>query len=199
MFGHSAWDNYRTRSDSPTFAGEETVADEESAFLKSYEHKFGQTVGDRATIHISKPLDELAENRPTSYVSWRLWNDTDKDGTTGNHQQLHDESLVHYEALKAILDDETLTNEEKITQINEYDDWLPPAEDEQQDDEGQKIIWSKPPPPSPSSDSKVGLYILGGLGLLVAGYLYFIIRNPQAYVQATAIRTGGGLISDLIT
>jgi len=42
------------------------------------------------------------------------------------------------------------------------------------------------------------LYILGGIGVLAAGYLYFIIRNPKAYVQGKAISTAGGLVSQAL-
>ena len=31
------------------------------------------------------------------------------------------------------------------------------------------------------------------------GYLYFMIRKPKAYVQATAIRTGGNLLGQALT
>ena len=50
----------------------------------------------------------------------------------------------------------------------------------------------------PQAESKTGLYILGGIGVLAAGYLYFIIRNPKAYVQGKAISTAGGLVSQAL-
>jgi len=67
-------------------------------------------------------------------------------------------------------------------------------EEEDDDEEPEEIITTKAPP----STSNTGLYIIGGIGVLAAGYLYFIIRNPEAYVQATAIKTGGGLVSQML-
>jgi|TARA_R110000824_G_scaffold3107_14_gene14354 hypothetical protein len=65
-------------------------------------------------------------------------------------------------------------------------------EDEDEDEEPEPADTTK------AGGSNTGLYIIGGVGVLAAGYLYFIIRNPKAYVQATAIRTGGGLVSQML-
>jgi hypothetical protein len=78
-------------------------------------------------------------------------------------------------------------NEQVATEEEEEED----SDDEEPDEVAKEIT-------PPQAESKTGLYILGGIGVLAAGYLYFIIRNPKAYVQATAIRTGGGLVSQML-
>jgi hypothetical protein len=86
-------------------------------------------------------------------------------------------------------------------ELSGLDDWFETSETEEEEDaddqEPEEEIITITPPPA-EKDSKTGLYILGGVGVLAAGYLYFIIRNPQAYVQATAIKTGGGLVSQML-
>jgi hypothetical protein len=76
-------------------------------------------------------------------------------------------------------------NNEQVATTTEEDD-------DDDDDEPEPADTTK------AGGSNTGLYIIGGVGLLAAGYLYFIIRNPKAYVQATAIRTGGGLVSQML-
>ena len=69
------------------------------------------------------------------------------------------------------------------------------TEEEEEEDEDEE---PEPADTTKAGGSNTGLYIIGGVGVLAAGYLYFIIRNPKAYVQATAIRTGGGLVSQML-
>jgi len=40
-------------------------------------------------------------------------------------------------------------------------------------------------------------YILGGLGLLGAGYIYFMIKNPGYWVAGQAIGAGGNVLSSM--
>ena len=68
-------------------------------------------------------------------------------------------------------------------------------EDDSDDEEPDEVAKEITPP---QAESKTGLYILGGIGVLAAGYLYFIIRNPKAYVQGKAISTAGGLVSQAL-
>jgi|TARA_B100000900_G_scaffold330626_1_gene291186 hypothetical protein len=49
------------------------------------------------------------------------------------------------------------------------------------------------------SNNMLGYAVLGGIGVMAFGYLYFMISNPQAYVQATAIRTGGNLLGQALS
>ena len=68
-------------------------------------------------------------------------------------------------------------------------------EDDSDEEEPEEVVTEVTPP---QSESNTGLYILGGIGVLAAGYLYFIIRNPKAYVQGKAISTAGGLVSQVL-
>ena len=77
-------------------------------------------------------------------------------------------------------------NNEQVTTTTEEE------EEEEVEEEPEPADTTK------AGGSNTGLYIIGGVGVLAAGYLYFIIRNPKAYVQATAIRTGGGLVSQML-
>ena len=94
-----------------------------------------------------------------------------------------------------------------IWELSGLDEWLVPetvedeeeTEDETIDESSPTITSSHPTESKPlfCMTCPAG-YILGGIGVLALGYMYFIIRNPQAYVQATAIKTGGGLLGQLI-
>tara|TARA_B100000029_G_scaffold116201_1_gene108971 strand:+ start:5906 stop:6712 length:807 start_codon:yes stop_codon:yes gene_type:complete len=90
-------------------------------------------------------------------------------------------------------------------ELSGLDDWFTTEKEEEAEEESDDTDDTEEQPSDltgkvPAADnSKVGLYILGGIGVLAAGYLYFIIRNPQAYVQATAIRTGGNLLGQALS
>ena len=73
------------------------------------------------------------------------------------------------------------------------------SDDSQEDGEQpEEILWHHSTP-KPASNNYLGYAILGGIGVMAFGYLYFMIRNPKAYVQATAIRTGGNLLGQALT
>lgn len=84
-------------------------------------------------------------------------------------------------------------------ELSGLDTWFETAEEEEEEDsddeEPDEVAKDVTPP---QAESKTGLYILGGIGVLAAGYLYFIIRNPKAYVQGKAISTAGGLVSQAL-
>ena len=71
------------------------------------------------------------------------------------------------------------------------------SDDSQEDAEQPEAVSSKVAPTQ--SNNYLGYAILGGIGVMAFGYLYFMIRNPKAYVQATAIRTGGNLLGQALT
>ena len=74
------------------------------------------------------------------------------------------------------------------------------SDDSQEDGEQSEDISYHDPPGLPqASNNYLGYAILGGIGVMAFGYLYFMISNPQAYVQATAIRTGGNLLGQAIS
>ena len=73
------------------------------------------------------------------------------------------------------------------------------SDDSQEDaEQPEEILWHHSTP-KPASNNYLGYAILGGIGVMAFGYLYFMIRNPKAYVQATAIRTGGNLLGQALT
>jgi hypothetical protein len=88
-------------------------------------------------------------------------------------------------------------------ELSGLDDWFTTTEadddDDENEDDGEEVEEGTMMKKPTQASSKTGLYILGGIGILAAGYLYFIIRNPQAYVQATAIRTGGNLLGQALS
>ena len=202
MFGHSAWDNYGTRSDSPTFAGEETSCnfgewsdwtnwtewrqrhDDDGNnynltglgdFRQKSRYRYSQTLDDIASadcggdLNADKPIQSV--NRSIRHIKidgkWRQteWIVEHREGCDAGYLReiiVSDNSPSYGWATgecQKVSESTVATNDN--------------GEQQSQDDEGQKIIWSRPPRPSQSSGSKVGLYILGGLGLLVAGYLYY--------------------------
>jgi len=71
------------------------------------------------------------------------------------------------------------------------------SDDSQEDAEQPESVSSKVAPTQ--SNNYLGYAILGGIGVMAFGYLYFMITNPKAYVQATAIRTGGNLLGQALT
>jgi hypothetical protein len=71
------------------------------------------------------------------------------------------------------------------------------SDDSQEDAEQPEAVSSQVAPTQ--SNNYLGYAILGGIGVMAFGYLYFMIRNPKAYVQATAIRTGGNLLGQALT
>mgnify|MGYP001211142183 FL=1 len=71
------------------------------------------------------------------------------------------------------------------------------SDDSQEDAEQPEEVSSQVAPTQ--SNNYLGYAILGGIGVMAFGYLYFMIRNPKAYVQATAIRTGGNLLGQALT
>jgi hypothetical protein len=71
------------------------------------------------------------------------------------------------------------------------------SDDSQEDAEQPETVSSQVAPTQ--SNNYLGYAILGGIGVMAFGYLYFMIRNPKAYVQATAIRTGGNLLGQALT
>jgi len=86
-------------------------------------------------------------------------------------------------------------------ELSGLDEWLvPETEEEETVDESSTATSSEPTESKPlfCKTCPAG-YILGGIGVLAGAYMYFIIRNPQAYVQATAIKTGGGLVGQLLS
>ena len=108
----------------------------------------------------------------------------------------------------SVIEDGTMTPH-GVWELSGLDEWLVPAtveEEEEEETEDETIDESSPTITSSHPTESKPLfcmtcpagYILGGIGVLALGYMYFIIRNPQAYVQATAIKTGGGLLGQLI-
>jgi len=71
------------------------------------------------------------------------------------------------------------------------------SDDSQEDAEQPEAVSSQVAPTQ--SNNYLGYAILGGIGVMAFGYLYFMITNPKAYVQATAIRTGGNLLGQALT
>ncbi|MHA1286787.1 MAG: hypothetical protein ACTSPB_05215 [Candidatus Thorarchaeota archaeon] len=104
-------------------------------------------------------------------------------------------------------EDETV-RDYHVWELSGLDEWLVPEEEEEEEEETEDETIDESSPTITSShptESKPLFcmtcpagYILGGIGLLAGAYMYFIIRNPQAYVQATAIKTGGGLLGQLM-
>ena len=96
--------------------------------------------------------------------------------------------------------------EYQVWELSGLDDWLVPEEEEEEEDEtvdeSSPTITTTSSRPTESKPlfcmSCPAGYILGGIGLLAGAYMYFIIRNPKAYVQATAITSGAGLLGKLI-
>lgn len=93
-------------------------------------------------------------------------------------------------------------------ELSGLDEWLVPEtveDDEDDEDEEPEELASGKESSKPTESKPLFCmscpagYILGGIGVLAGAYMYFIIRNPQAYVQATAIRTGGGLVGQLLS
>ena len=83
-------------------------------------------------------------------------------------------------------------------ELSGLDTWFETAEEEEEDSDDEEPEEVAKDVTPPQAESKTGLYILGGIGVLAAGYLYFIIRNPKAYVQGKAISTAGGLVSQAL-
>ena len=83
-------------------------------------------------------------------------------------------------------------------ELSGLDTWFETAEEEEDDSDDEEPEEVAKDVTPPQAESKTGLYILGGIGVLAAGYLYFIIRNPKAYVQGKAISTAGGLVSQAL-
>jgi len=89
-------------------------------------------------------------------------------------------------------------------ELSGLDEWLVPETVEEEEDEEPEELASGKESSKPTESKPLFCktcpagYILGGIGLLAGAYMYFIIRNPKAYVQATAISSGAGLIGKLI-
>ena len=83
-------------------------------------------------------------------------------------------------------------------ELSGLDSWFETAEEEEDDSDDEEPEEVAKDVTPPQAESKTGLYILGGIGVLAAGYLYFIIRNPKAYVQGKGISTAGGLVSQAL-
>ena len=103
-------------------------------------------------------------------------------------------------------EDETV-RDYHIWELSGLDEWLvPETVEDEEETEDETIDESSPTTSSHHPTESKPLfcktcpagYILGGIGLLAGAYMYFIIRNPKAYVQATAISSGAGLIGKLI-
>ena len=99
--------------------------------------------------------------------------------------------------------EEETMREYQVWELSGLDDWLVPEEEEDETvDESSPTITTTSSRPTESKPlfcmSCPAGYILGGIGLLAGAYMYFIIRNPKAYVQATAITSGAGLLGKLI-
>jgi hypothetical protein len=102
--------------------------------------------------------------------------------------------------------EEETMREYQVWELSGLDDWLVPEEEEEEEDEtvdeSSPTITTTSSRPTESKPlfcmSCPAGYILGGIGLLAGAYMYFIIRNPKAYVQATAITSGAGLLGKLI-
>lgn len=93
----------------------------------------------------------------------------------------------------------------EVWELSGLDDWLVPETVEDDEDEEPEELASGKESSKPTESKPLFCktcpagYILGGIGVLAGAYMYFIIRNPKAYVQATAIKTGGGLVGQLLS
>ncbi len=216
MFGHNSWDTKSfnafsdesiTKTDDPSIQAisqdieipiwtfTETT-DSNGHPLEKFERTFDTPFGS-VTQHkeVSHPppfgvtIHNTLTNADNETLETTLTQDNVRDPFTGSE----DETVRDYH----------------IWELSGLDEWLVPEEEEQEEETEEETVDESSEQPIADNFDKTESkplfcmtcpagYILGGIGVLALGYMYFIIRNPQAYVQATAIRTGGGLLGQLI-
>ena len=211
MFGHNPWDTKSfnafsdeatAKTDDPsiqsisqdieipiwTFTGTTDNGHPTEKFERTIESSFGSVTQHKEVVHPP----------PFGVTIHSIFTDTNNETseTTLTKQNVRDPFIVS--------DNETLS-EYGVWELSGLDDWLAPEiveEEEEEETDDETVITTTTPEPTESKPffcmTCPAGYILGGIGVLVAGYLYFIIRNPKAYVQATAITSGAGLLGKLI-
>ena len=213
MFGHNQWDIKSFNA----FSDEATAVDDPSIQAISQDIEIPIWTFTEATDSNGNPTEKFERTIDTPFGSVTQHKEvlhpppfgvtvhsifTDANNETS-------ETTVTQQGVRdpfSVIEDGTMTPH-GVWELSGLDEWLVPAtveeeeEEETEEEEGEKSTTSD----FSKTESKPffcwscpGGYILGGIGVLAMGYLYFIIRNPQAYVQATAIKTGGGLVGRLI-
>lgn len=211
LFGHNPWDtkSFNAFSDEAVATTDPEVIESIQAISQEIEipvwtftettdsnghptEKFERTI--ETSFGSVTQHKEVVHPPPFGVTIHSIFTDADNETleTTLTKQNVHDPFTVS--------DNETLSDY-SVWELSGLDDWLVPEEEEETDDD-ETVITTTTPEPTESKPlfckTCPAGYILGGIGVLVAGYLYFIIRNPKAYVQATAITSGAGLLGKLI-
>ena len=211
MFGHNQWDikSFNAFSDESV-----TKTDDPSIQSISQDIEIPVWSFTEATDSNGHPLEKFERTFDTPFGSVTQHKEVSHpppfDVTIHNTLTTDTETLEKTLTKTNVKDPFTLAEEENmreyhVWELSGLDEWLVPEEEEEQEEEETEEVEETSTDDVDKTESKPLFcmtcpagYILGGIGVLALGYMYFIIRNPQAYVQATAIKTGGGLLGQLI-